>query len=60
MYALSYQKGGQDFHSPDHNDDDLERDGTGERYHYRENCRTPGRIIFSVSVKAYIVYRCIL
>ena len=35
----------------EHNDDDeIQTDGAGERLHYRENCRSPGRIIFSVSV----------
>jgi len=31
-------------------DDELQTDGADERCHYRENCKSPGRIIFSVSV----------
>ena len=34
----------------DYDDDGLQADGAGERSHYRENCRSPGCIIFSVSV----------
>ena len=31
-------------------DDNPEIDGCGEKIYYHENCRSPGRIVFTVSI----------